>query len=663
MNRVPGIKKRYHERHDNAKGINKVLSWGYLASANIGYHIFHLRFLGREQKLEIYENKTLPVAESESSLARKKLLPPSGLADKLKKFDVISFDIFDTLIFRPFSEPADLFYLLGEKLDLPDFRRIRMEQEWLAREECKEQHGHMEVTLEEIWNRIEKEVGLSADEGITAEKELEKKYCFANPYMKTVYEELKASGCRIIIISDMYLPAEFEKELLASCGYTGFECLYVSCEYKASKSDGKLYAQVKKDLGADLRYAHVGDNPASDLRMAAKAGFQTFIYPNVNRMTASYRSQDMSPIIGGAYRGIVNNRIYCGLQTYSMEYEYGFICGGLFVLGYCRFIHDYCRTNNVDKLLFLARDGDILKQAYDELYPGEPTEYVLWSRAAATKLMAGHNRYDLLRRYVDYKVNQGFTLEKIFQSMELEDLLPDLERENGSRLNAGTLLTSNNHKAVRAFLLKHYPAILEKYRPQSQAAGMYYRDIMKDSRNAVAIDIGWAGSGAISLAWLFANEWDIPCRLTGIIAGTNTVNNAEFDASETYLQSGKLVPYLYSLSDNRDLVKKHDPNKDYNVFWELLLSSANRQFQGFSLDEGKVGFHFGKADANQRGIRDIQQGIRDFIHDYTRHFGDISYMTRISGRDAYAPVLTASGNNEKYLKTIEGKFKLDINVG
>ena len=36
---------------------------------------------------------------------------PKELAKELAKYDVISFDVFDTCIFRPFSKPTDLFYL------------------------------------------------------------------------------------------------------------------------------------------------------------------------------------------------------------------------------------------------------------------------------------------------------------------------------------------------------------------------------------------------------------------------------------------------------------------------------------------------------------------------------------------------------------------------
>ena len=63
-------------------------------------------------------------------------------------------------------------------------------------------------------------------------------------------------------------------------------------------------------------------------------------------------------------------------------------------LGTAIFIHTYAREHGIDKLLFLSRDGDILRQAYAVLFPEEKTEYVYWSRAAATKLMARYNRYD-----------------------------------------------------------------------------------------------------------------------------------------------------------------------------------------------------------------------------------------------------------------------------
>ena len=58
---------------------------------------------------------------------------PDALISKLKNYDVISFDIFDTLLLRPFSEPSELFYFLGIEFSCPDLRRIRQEAESEAR--------------------------------------------------------------------------------------------------------------------------------------------------------------------------------------------------------------------------------------------------------------------------------------------------------------------------------------------------------------------------------------------------------------------------------------------------------------------------------------------------------------------------------------------------
>ena len=110
-------------------------------------------------------------------------------------------------------------------------------------------------------------------------------------------------------------------------------------------------------------------------------------------------------------------------------------------------------------------------------------------------------------------------------------------------------------------------------------------------------------------------------------------------------------------------MKKHDLNKDYNVYWELLVSSPTEPFLGFELDkEGKVSLRFGQKDYNQEGIRQIQRGILDFAEAYTGHFRGLPYMFDISGRDAYAPMLLAAGRRETYLKAIKKRFHPVINV-
>ncbi|MGN0347811.1 MAG: HAD family hydrolase [Lachnospiraceae bacterium] len=662
--------------------------------------------------MDIYEEKRLNTKMSESR-AYHEANPDLSIdvyLEKLRNYDIISFDIFDTLIFRPLAQPVDVFYLLGERLGIMDFKNIRIWAEQDARIKCYEKNGHTEVTLTEIWDNLKEDVGNMADNGAVMEEMTEQKLCYANPFMLALWQKLKEMNKKLIIISDMYLPGTCIASILENAGFTGAQKIYISGEYHKSKADGKLFRQVIHDFygenfditsGKHHAMIHIGDNPHSDVAMAKKSGIHVLPYPNVNHNLMLYRATDMSYLIGSAYRALICNHLYNGLRSYSMEYEYGYIYGGLFVLGYCGFIHDYCQKHAIDKILFLSRDGDILKQVYDLLYPENCTEYVYWSRKVATKLMAGEDKHDYFRRFIYHKVNQNLTIRDILHSMELDFLLEELDdwheiwkdwcrRQNEDRrhqfidLRPEDELTDKNGYLLRRFIEAKWDKVMEVYSPQQTAAEKYYRKILSDCSSAVAVDIGWAGSGALALAHLTEDVWKIPCQITGIIAGTNTIHNAEPDASEPFLQNGKLVAYLYSQQHNRDLLKKHDPGKNYNVYWELLLSSPTPQFVGFyegNLTEAKdkscsstsytivdyipelqISLGFGKYDDNQDGIREIQRGIMDFVKHYREHFSDYPYMFHISGRDAYAPMLVACSHKERYLKAIEKKFSLNIGV-
>lgn len=671
------------------------MSWIYLLWLNFTYYVLFCHFLGRKPEVEVYESRMLNIkmSESEAYLKANPNLSVDAYVDKLKDYDIISFDVFDTLIFRPFAQPTDLFFLIGESFDNMDFKNIRTWAEWDARVKCKKRNGDMEIGLKDIWENLEKKAGLPLGEGMQTEEDVEQKLCYANPFIFEVWKRLLAMGKKMIVVSDMYLPEKCIAKILENAGYTGIQKIYVSNTYHKNKADGSLYHEVIKDwCNIDIEtgkikrgnnlldkrvkacanangfsLVHVGDNPHSDEKMARKCGIDVLPYPNINKNVLLYRPMDMSAIVGSAYRAIVSSHLYNGLHSYGMEYEYGFIYGGLFAVGYCNFIHEYYNHHGLDNLLFLSRDGDILKQVYDFLYPEDSTEYVYWSRKAAVKLMANEDKYDYFRRFLYHKVNQKYTIAGILHSMELDNLTEQLD------IKPDEELTDKNVQLLRRFIEAKWEQVLEIYNPQMMAARKYYAQVLDGCGRVAAVDIGWAGSGSVALSHLTEKVWKIPCQVTGIIAGTNTVHNAEPDTSEIFLQKGKLVAYLYSQSHNRDLLKKHAPNKDYNVFWELLLSSPTPQFAGFY--EGKTGeessryleelditLAFGQTDMNQNGIRKIQEGILDFAHEYQRHFKDFPYLFRISGRDAYAPMLVAASHNERYLKAIEKRFSFEKNI-
>lgn len=642
VNRIPAIQKEYHKIRQNHTGIvGRMYAWCALLFMNIRWTLGM-----RESRMNEWNpdaKKKRPKKGQESALLSH--MRPQKLAGLLAEADMISFDIFDTLIFRPFSAPEDLFYLVGDKLGYMDFKRLRQEAEREARKTAQKERNSCETGLSEIYEQLARCTGIPKEAGMSMEIETELECCYGNPYMQEVFtyltEKIQNTGKKIICISDMYLPCETVRKLLKKCGFEQIEEVFLSCEYGMSKADGSFYHAVRSKYGKNRTYVHIGDQEGSDVKNAQKAGWEAVYYPNINKAGKKYRAEDMSVITGSFYRGIVNARLYNGLHKYAKGFESGYLYGGLFVLGYCQFIHRYACRHKIDRLLFLARDGDILYKMYGKLYPEEKerTAYVYWSRTAAAKLAAGYYKEDYFRRFLHHKVNQNFTMQQIFRSMQLDALLDAFCAENKA-LYKTSVLTQKNEFAVKKFLLDHWKEVLECYEPQIKAAEAYYKKFLGNCKTAVTIDVGWAGSGSLILDYLVHHRWKMDCNITGLLAGTNTMSNEQSDMSESAYYSGKLVSYLFSQEHNRDIWKSHQPGKNHNLLLEMLLSSQEGSLEAFQLDEtAPDGYRlqFKKPDMPPKEVSEIQKGIKTFIDDYRKRVPDTYAENHdISGSDCYA---------------------------
>lgn len=641
VNHVPGIRERYLRKRETT---GFFLSLPYLLWLNLRYYLLFPRDWDHPG---LYEEKKLRYEDSESSLSL--LQKPEEFAAALAEYDIISFDVFDTLLFRPFSRPEDLFQLLGARLGYPNLKPLRVEAERQARQ--RSSSPSREVTLEEIWDILSLETGIPKTEGMREEIRLEKQCCFPNPYMLAVVEELGRRGKTMIASSDMYLSADNLRDLLEQCGFRGFSQYFVSSEYKKAKHDGSLYGLIRQEMGTGLFFAHVGDHEGSDLRQAVNHGFTGFLYPNVNAAGAPYRPEALSTVTGSIFRGIVNAHIHNGLSRFSREYEYGFLYGGLFAVGYCRFIQSCRKKHGIEKLLFLSRDGYLLQRVYRLLFPEEEqsTVYAYWSRQAAVKYAAPFCRTEYFRRFLTHKENQGFSIRQILDSMDLEFLLDSLCQACG--LSPQEELTNKNRSKVKNYLTETWEQILTSYRKQSEAGRQYYAGLLKGIKRAAAVDIGWEGSGPLLLNLAVNRVWDLHCPITGILAGVGSGGT-----SDPFLFTGQLEAYLFSPGKNRDLWKFHDPSSLHNLYWELLLGAPEGSLRGFDFDEkGQCRCVLNPAPAEPDKIREIHRGVLDFVSLFLKTEKRLGMPIPVSGRDAYAPMLTAlHKKNRPFLSGLEG---------
>lgn len=655
VNRIPGIQERYKKYRGEKKGFQRACAWFYLIKLNVDYYILHNKNLQVTIDAQFDESIILPSC-AESTIALEK--EPDRFVKDIEKYDIISFDVFDTLILRNMDKPIDVFYLLQLKYHYPNFKQLRIEAEQKARIDRSRNNSDCEVTLLEIWNYLEQVTGINAFEGMNDELEAEKSVCYANPYFLRVVELLIKKGKKIIVTSDMYLDAGQIEDILTSAGYPKFDRYFVSCCERKSKCEGDLFSYIKTICGINNTYVHIGDNEYADVVNAEKKGFHSVLYNNVHNKADKYRTQDLSPIVRSIYKGIVNGHLNNGLTERSMNYEFGFVYGGLFVLGFCQFIHNYAISQTIDKIFFLARDGEILINAYKYLFPkeAEKCEYVLWSRLASTKMCARTYKNHYIQRMVLHKVNQDYSFSEILHTMEIDDMMDDLEKFTNGRIKADEKLSKLNENVFLEFVNHYWEQICDHYQMELTEGEKYYKEKIGSASKIAVIDVGWVGSGPLTLKHLIEKIWNIPCLVSGIVAGTCSSSSPDIDTTEIEFATGNLVSYLFSSNVNRDIWKQHDAVKGHNMIIELLLASTQMSFRGFIKNSsGEYLFNQKRENVNSC---EIQRGIMDFIKMYYKH---PLKMVQISGRDAMAPILILYKNKQLIAKLLE-ESEINANI-
>ena len=211
-----------------------------------------------------------------------------------------------------------------------------------------------------------------------AEIDAELTMCRPNPYIKRVFDTMRALGKTIIIVTDMYLPRQAIERMLQKCGYFGYSELYVSNEMGMSKATGSLFEHIGK-LNPDSRIIHIGDNFLSDIINAQKNGWSAYYYPSAETIGRS-KLQGCESTAGNLYMGLCKNRLFADTDNYSRGYMHGYAYGGLLTVGYCKWLEKFAHDNGVDKILFLARDSEIFDVVFKDHIHSIDTKYMVVSR-------------------------------------------------------------------------------------------------------------------------------------------------------------------------------------------------------------------------------------------------------------------------------------------
>lgn len=296
----------------------------------------------------------------------------------LAKYDTVSFDVFDTLIKRCVASPRDVFARTAR--DFMDIHGCFVDPERFLHDRRTAEHdaytamkasspGCEEITLDQIYTRLPSEYDGIRDELKALEIRREVKCARPDPAMKEVYRWCRDKGRRVFIISDMYLPGEVIREILTSCGYEGWEKLYVSSSALLRKQSGGLFRHFIRDSGINpKRHVHIGDSWRSDYFRALMSGLHALKIPRSPRRSTYTKTLGLNPGHKAQYRkyeSVISGHVPPGCDEY---YRYGFEVVGIMLYGLCCWLHERFTEMGHERVFFLSRDGYIMQEAYNMLF-------------------------------------------------------------------------------------------------------------------------------------------------------------------------------------------------------------------------------------------------------------------------------------------------------
>lgn len=651
--------KEHYENHLKHIRILLKLKWHYQIKGKKNRLLFFDEF--KENKLqennenEKYEKKLY----FENEYTR---LNVEKFVAELVEYDVISFDIFDTLIYRKVEKPNDIFVIMSAEMGRNDFVDIRKKAENFARNIKEKREGTREIILQEIYLILEERFAIDPI-WMKREIELEINMSMPNKYMLQVYELLLKFEKTIIFTTDMYLPLEVIKKLVQKNGYYTYDQIFLSNEYGVRKGDGTLQ-KILIEKYPQRKIVHIGDNYEADFKKSLEAGIDAIYNPDSHFI---YREPELENLAASIYRAVIQTNMNNGLWDKSLYYSHGYRVGGILAVGYCKFIERVVNRKHIDKILFCSRDCDVVYKLYNQLYNDVRTEYINISRYAIFNITSEHYLYDLSNRYIMHFIkmySNSKTIATILEETGYGYLVNELEKYNIDRFQFPAAI--KDYDRIQEFIYKCSSIIFEHNSESRKAAAQYYTETIGTSENILIVDIGWSGTCITALKYFIQKYVEgFKGNLFGALMATN--RNEHIKNS---IQFGEIEAYLNTPFHNMDITRYifPGPPKSRNVIeldkihmpFEYLFTSTKSSILGYKFEQdGSIGFVYSKnCIPNCEQIEEMQKGIIDFAKSYMEYSENISFEFLIPPYTAFLPIKECI-NHEKYSYEVYKDFLYD----
>jgi len=315
---------------------------------------------------------------------------------------IYAFDVFDTCLVRNLARPADLFFVLAERMlaqhlsrpysyeEVSELARLRIEAERTARHASAKE----DITLDCFYQRIQDlaQWGISAETMMQAEIQLEIESVRPILQIKQKIDHLRQQEQCIIFISDMYLPRPVIRQMLVEHGFAhDADHIYVSGEIGLTKYSGSLFEYVLTAENINpWQLWHHGDNPYSDVLIPRRLGINTVFFPHsqLNRYETKIVAQrndwpwQYSQLAGISRVTRLSGKInatYPALNSIAAD-----VIAPL-LTNFVTWVLKDAQKREIKRLYFVSRDGQILckiAQNLAKVMPAPQCRYLYGSRQA-----------------------------------------------------------------------------------------------------------------------------------------------------------------------------------------------------------------------------------------------------------------------------------------
>lgn len=564
---------------------------------------------------------------------------PEALRAALQSADLVSIDLFDTLLLRPALDPDALFDVLSRQFDAAppvsnrpphsghQLVQLRRESESQLRR-SNEISG--DVTLNEIYSRACAEHPSQA-EGLNQlkrlELDLEHRVAIPRTWLidELLHDRSKRSGLggpprRYVLMTDTTQPLQAIEALLTEIGAGDLlDDLYVSNACRARKDTGSMWDLVRElETPAPGRWLHIGDNEFSDIQQASDRGINTFHIPSPGSVAQFWgvNTSQLAPAVRTGTRLVGGHglaALFSGsqrpgpkgesLQTTAME-KFGYGVLGPLTLSFVSWLTHTARDHEIDRLLFTARDGHLALEVFRRIRPFLPADlpradYFFMSRRIALAL----SQHD--GEHLDNVCAADYSNGSVSDLLDVR-LGFTLPGERGARLGATPVSLPRD----AAWLVDQ----LDEFRQDIAAHGqrelaafhayLSFLDIGPDEHLGF-VDLGYSGTTQKALSPL------IDQQMTGLYYVTTAAAN-------------ELGPAALSCF-GRDATGNSNPVYEHALKLELLCSAEHPQVSRFVADSHGLRVMVDPSTAApldlRRHVETAQAAAIRFVHDHIEMFG------------------------------------------